>query len=83
MFLALVIHHEKRMRGIVLSSVACPALPYFSTFYNKGHGCGVGGGGEEVVECKICVWIFCKTLSEILLILRRIKRCTIIHIRRL
>jgi hypothetical protein len=28
---ASVIQHVKRMRHIVLSSVACPALPYFST----------------------------------------------------
>jgi hypothetical protein len=28
---ALVIQHAKRMRRIILSSVACPAAPYFST----------------------------------------------------
>jgi len=30
-FVALGIRHVKRMRCIILSSVACPALQYFST----------------------------------------------------
>ena len=32
---ALVIQHVKRMRRIILSSVTCPALPYFSTVPHK------------------------------------------------
>jgi hypothetical protein len=32
---ALVIQHAKRMRHIVLSSVACPAVPYFSTSHKE------------------------------------------------
>ena len=32
---ALVIQHAERMRRIILSSIACLALPYFSTLSRK------------------------------------------------
>jgi hypothetical protein len=32
MFVTLFIQHEKRMRRIILSSVACLSPPYFSTY---------------------------------------------------
>jgi hypothetical protein len=36
-FVALGTLHAKRMRSIILSSVACPALLYFSTLSHKRH----------------------------------------------
>jgi hypothetical protein len=34
---ALVIQHAKRMNCIILSAVACLALPYFSALSHKQH----------------------------------------------
>ena len=35
---ALVIQHAKRMRRIILSFVAAPALPHFSALFQQRHG---------------------------------------------
>jgi hypothetical protein len=51
---ALVIQHEMRMRRIVLLSVACPAVQYFSTLFHKRHYFFL----EKVTEHKMCVLIF-------------------------
>ena len=56
----------------ILSSVACPALPYSSTFSQKTAT--FSGGWGEVIGYEIWVLIFSTNSSEIFLVLRRIER---------
>ena len=51
-FAALLIQHAMRMRHIILSSVACPALQHFYTLSHKGHDFREGG---ELLNTK-CVF---------------------------
>jgi len=53
---ALVIHHAKRMRRFILSSVACHVLPCFSTLSHKRYDFK-----EKAVQHKKSVLIFCTT----------------------
>ena len=66
---ALVIQHAKRMRRVILPSVACPALPYFTTLSHKQHDFR-----EKVTEYEMCVLVFSTNLSGTFFILRRIER---------
>jgi hypothetical protein len=50
---ALFIQHVKRMRRVILSSVATPAPPYSSTLSQKGHEFR-----KQVIGYQICL-IFC------------------------
>jgi hypothetical protein len=62
----LVIQHAKRMRHIILSSVDCLVLLYFSTLSDKRHEFY-----ENVFEPKLSVLIFSANLCETFLALRR------------
>jgi hypothetical protein len=65
----------KRMRRIILSSVACLVLPYFPTLSLTRHDFR-----DKVIKHNILVLIFSKTLSKEFLILTRIQRDIIINI---
>jgi hypothetical protein len=54
---ALVIHHEKRMRHIILSSMACLAPPHNSTLSRNGRDLRQ----QQTIEHKMCVLIFSTT----------------------
>ena len=80
---ALVTQHAMRMRCIVLSSVAYPAVPYFSTLYHKRHDFR----RKKSYWTQKCVfWSALQLLSATFLILRRnerdiIKTCTGLHVK--
>jgi len=81
-YLALDILHVKYMRIIILPSVTCLTVPYFSTVsYERHYFRGGGGGGGGVFEHRMLIFIFCSTFfSETFLILRRIERDIVINI---
>ena len=79
MSLALVVQHEKRMRLIILSYVARPALPYISIVSHKRHDFLKK---KKKKTRKMCASISTAKFSEAFLILRRIKRDIIINVRR-
>jgi hypothetical protein len=54
---ALVIQHAKRLRRIMLSSVACLVLPYFSILFRTGNNFRK----KRVIERKMCVLVFFTT----------------------
>ena len=76
-FVSLVIQHAKRMRRIILLSVACLVLPHFSKLSYKRYDFR-----EKVTEQKMCVLIFSATLSETFLIPKRIQRDIVTNVHR-
>ena len=74
MFVALVIQHLKAMHRVLLSSVTCPALQYFSALSPKRFDFR-----KNITQYKMCLFIFSTPLSEICLFLRRIQRDIVIN----
>ena len=72
---ALAIHHANNAHCSILSSVACPALPYFPTLSHKQRGFLV----KTVLNIKCVFWFNLKFLSETFLILRIIQLNINIH----
>jgi len=74
---SLVIQDAMRMRRIILSTVACPAVPYYSTCSHKRQD-----SRKKKIEHKMYVVILSTTLSVTFLILRSIVRDIIISVHR-
>jgi hypothetical protein len=66
--LASIIQSAERMRHIILLSVACPTVPYFSTLSHKRHDFR-----EKKLLTVKCMLYFSITLSETFLILKGIQ----------
>jgi hypothetical protein len=71
---AFVIQHAKCIHCSILSTVACPFLPYFSTFCHKGTIFGKSYWKK--------FWFFLQLLSETFLITGRISLDIIINVHR-
>jgi len=74
---ALVVQNEMRMRYIILPSVVCLALPYFSTLSHKLHDFL-----KNIIDYKMCVLVFCTNLSKTFHILIKTERDIILNIHR-
>jgi hypothetical protein len=69
---SLIIRKAMRVRRIILSSVACSALQYFSTLSHKWHDFLK----RKSLNIKCVFWFSLQLLSETFLILRRTERGT-------
>ena len=70
-----VIQHAQRMRRIILSTVVCQSLPYFSVLSYRLHHYW-----KKVIKHKMCVLIFCTTFFLNIYHLRRIPRDIFINV---
>ena len=74
---ALVMQHAKRMRRIILPSVACPTVPYFHIISQNGM---IFVPPENLLNTKCAFWVSLLLLSEKFLTRRRIRRDIIIEV---
>jgi hypothetical protein len=74
---ALVIQHAKRMRRIILSSVACLAVLYFSTLSHKRNDIR-----KKLLNIKCVFWLSLQILSVTFVIPARIQRDYTINVHR-
>ena len=77
MYVPLVIQLAKRMRRIILLSVACLYLQYFSTLARKRHDFLKK---KKLSNIKCVFWFSLQFVSEICFILRRFQRDVTINI---
>jgi hypothetical protein len=76
-FVALVIQHALCINHITLSSFACLAIPYFSTFSHKRYNFWRGKKSRNI---KCVFWLSLQLLSRIFLILRRSQPDTVTNV---
>jgi hypothetical protein len=74
--------HANRMRSIILPSVACPALKYFSTLSHKRHGFRGGGVGniEHKVRDLISSTTFVRNVSHFMKNSATYRECTLVFL---
>jgi hypothetical protein len=77
-FVVCVIQQAKRMRCIILSSMVCLAVPYFSTLSHKQHDFRE----KRLVNIKCVFWFYLNLLSANFLSLRITERDVIISVHR-
>jgi len=65
--------------AVLYCHLACQALPYFSTLFHKRQDFG---GKKNLVKIKYVFWISLQFFSESSLILRRIRRDTVMNVHR-
>jgi hypothetical protein len=73
---ALPTQHAKRMRRIILSSVACLTPRYFPTLSHKWHDFR-----KMFLNTKLVFWFCLQILPEIFVILRRIQKDSVINVK--